>query len=77
MTLRFDPPRPGASMAVRFPPIVRDQLPNGLDVWSVARSSTEVVTMLVAYTTVQFHASFVTKNKFVKSCLSHCQGLKL
>jgi predicted Zn-dependent peptidase len=47
MTLRFDPPRPGASMAVRFPPIVRDQLPNGLDVWSVARSSTEVVTMLV------------------------------
>ena len=47
MTLRFDPPRPGASMAVRFPPIARHVLPNGLEVWSVARAATDVVTMLV------------------------------
>ena len=47
MTLRFDPPRPGASMTVRFPPIARDVLPNGLDVWSVARPATDVVTMLI------------------------------
>jgi len=44
---RFDPPRPGASTAVRFPPIVRDVLPNGLSVWSIARPSSAVVTMLL------------------------------
>jgi zinc protease len=47
MTVRFDPPRPGASMAVRFPPIARGVLANGLSVWSVAREGTDVVTLLV------------------------------
>ncbi len=47
MTDRFDPPRPGASMAVQFPPIARDVLPSGLSVWSVARPSSAVVTMLL------------------------------
>jgi predicted Zn-dependent peptidase len=47
MTDRFDPPRPGASMAVRFPPVTRDVLSNGLSVWSVARPSSAVVTMLL------------------------------
>ncbi len=47
MSDRFDQPRPGASMAVRFPPIARDVLPNGLSVWSVARPSSAVVTMML------------------------------
>jgi predicted Zn-dependent peptidase len=47
MSDRFDPPRPGASTAVRFPPIVRDVLSNGLSVWSIARPSSAVVTMLL------------------------------
>ena len=47
MTDRFDPPRPGASMTVRFPPVTREVLSNGLSVWSVARPSSGVVTMLL------------------------------
>jgi predicted Zn-dependent peptidase len=47
MSDRFDPPRPGASTAVRFPPIARGVLPNGLSVWSIARPTTPVVTMLL------------------------------
>jgi predicted Zn-dependent peptidase len=47
MTLRFDPPRPGASMTVRFPPIARGVLPNGMQVWSVARDGADVVTMMM------------------------------
>ncbi len=44
---RFEPPRPGASLAVRFPAITRGVLSNGLGVWSVPRPSSAVVTMML------------------------------
>ncbi len=47
MTDRFDQPLPGASTAVRFPPIAREVLDSGLSVWSVPRASSAVVTMLL------------------------------
>jgi zinc protease len=44
VTSRFTRPAPGAAVPVRFPPIVRDQLDNGLRIWTVPYGAVPVAT---------------------------------
>jgi zinc protease len=45
MSDRFERPRPGPATAIRFPPITRGRLANGLEVWAIVHHASLVVTI--------------------------------
>jgi predicted Zn-dependent peptidase len=47
MTDRFRPPAAGSPTPVRFPPVIRDVLSNGLSVWTIRHTAAPVATALL------------------------------